>query len=138
MRQALAGLLAFAEGAGTGAGWVALLSLLDVVPRLTRLTYTKHRIRLYEGAILGGAFLAALYDTLGVTLDLPVWTTAAAGFFMGVSVGLLAAALAEVLNVLPIVGRRFQVEHHMPYLVGALILGKTLGSMVQWLVPGIR
>ena len=138
LRQVLAGLVALAEGMATGAGWVALLSLLDIVPRLARLTGTHPRIRTYETFILLGASLASLADTLDLNLRMPEVTMVAVGLFTGVSVGLLAAAVAEVLNVLPVVGRRLGMEDSMPYLVGALLAGKTLGSLLQWVFPGIR
>ncbi|MEW6080608.1 MAG: stage V sporulation protein AB [Bacillota bacterium] len=138
MKEALAGLVAMAEGLATGAGLVALLSLLDIVPRLARLTGTPHRVRTYETSIMLGALLASLADTLDLSMRMPEVTMVAVGLFTGVSVGLLTAAVAEVLNVLPVVGRRLGVEDSMPYLVGALLAGKTLGSLFQWVFPGIR
>ena len=43
-----------AGGFATGAGFVAFLTVLGVIPRLTQLTKTMKMIHFYEGAIIAG------------------------------------------------------------------------------------
>jgi multisubunit Na+/H+ antiporter MnhB subunit len=43
-----------AGGVATGAGFVAFLTVLGVIPRLTQLTKTMKMIHYYEGAIIAG------------------------------------------------------------------------------------
>jgi len=51
-------------------------------------------------------------------------------------VGCLAAALAEVLNVLPVMARRVGLANDIRLLVLAMVVGKVIGSLVYWIVPG--
>ena len=63
-----------------------------------------------------------------------MWVTWLPGLFCGVFVGMLAAALTEVLNVLPILAKRMNM---MPYIFGlymAMIIGKVCGSLFDWFV----
>ena len=52
-------------------------------------------------------------------------------------VGMLAAALAEVAAALPVAGRRLGLEHHLPRLVVAVALGKTLGAIAWLTLPSL-
>ena len=51
--------------------------------------------------------------------------------FGGIFVGCLAGALTEVLNVFPIISRRFKIRKYLPYAIYALAAGKTAGSIVM-------
>src|SRR5699024_2356398 len=56
------------------------------------------------------------------------------GIFHGIFVGMLAAALTEVLNVFPILSKRIGVNHSLKWLLMAFVFGKITGSLFQWLV----
>lgn len=51
----------------------------------------------------------------------------------GTFIGMLAAALTEVLNVLPILAKRVRVEEKIIVLLVALVLGKVIGSLFHWI-----
>jgi stage V sporulation protein AB len=51
----------------------------------------------------------------------------------GVFFGMLAAALTEVLNVLPILTKRIGVNEQIITLLMAIVLGKIVGSLFHWL-----
>ncbi|EEL69153.1 Stage V sporulation protein AB [Bacillus mycoides DSM 2048] len=55
------------------------------------------------------------------------------GIFCGTFIGMLAAALTEVLNVLPILAKRVRVEEKIIVLLVALVLGKVIGSLFHWI-----
>ena len=46
---------------------------------------------------------------------------------------MLAAALTEVLNVLPILAKRVGVVGKIIVLLVALVLGKVIGSLFHWI-----
>jgi stage V sporulation protein AB len=46
----------------------------------------------------------------------------------------LAAALTEVVNVIPILAKRLRLEQWIAYLLLAMALGKMAGSLIQWLL----
>jgi stage V sporulation protein AB len=46
---------------------------------------------------------------------------------------MFAAALTEVLNVIPILTKRLKLKPHLFSLLMAMVLGKVTGSLVDWL-----
>lgn len=69
-----------------------------------------------------------------VPLFLSKWLLVPIGLFAGVFIGMLAAALTEVLNVLPILAKRIGMGDRILILLMAIVFGKILGSMFQWLI----
>lgn len=126
-------LIGLSGGLAVGAGFVAFLTVLGVIPRLTQLTKTKNFIRYYEWAVVVGAITGSWLSLWEPTFQLPSITTAFVGLFAGVFVGLLAAALTEVLNVFPILAKRVGVADKITYLLMAIVFGKILGSLFHWI-----
>ena len=54
----------------------------------------------------------------------------------GIFVGVLAMALAEVLNVMPILMRRARLNKGITWFVVSFALGKLLGSLLYFLKDG--
>lgn len=122
------------QGLVVGSGLAALITVLDLVPRLLQLTKGTHLINLMERVLIAGALTGSV-----VYFSPPhgSWGSPAVvllGFAAGTFIGLLAAALAEVLNVLPVLARRVGWLERIDLLVAAIIMGKVLGSLYQWLV----
>ena len=126
--------LGFSNGIIVGSGIVALITLLDIVPRLAQLTKTYQYIHWYETVIVVGATFAAITSLTGVAIPMGKIVTIIVGFFVGTFIGMLASALAEVMNVMPIIVRRFRLEGYVIYILYALVFGKMLGSLLQWIV----
>ncbi len=125
-------LLGFSNGIIVGSGLVALLTILDIIPRLAQLTNTYSEIKIYENIIIIGAVLAAITSLAGVSINLGKFTVVIVGFFIGIFIGLLASALAEVLNIIPVLIRRFRLEGYAGYIIYSLIAGKVLGALLNW------
>jgi stage V sporulation protein AB len=47
---------------------------------------------------------------------------------------MLAGALTEIINVLPILAKRMGMGGYMIWFLMAMILGKVLGSLFEWLL----
>ena len=117
-------------------GIFAFMVMIGVVPRLIQRTKTAQHILLYENMImLGGALsgLSLLSDYFVTGFE---WAEVVVGLSYGVYLGCLAVALAEVLNVLPILCRRLKVAKEMPWLMLVLALGKVMGALIYYFVPG--
>lgn len=127
-------IIGFSNGIIVGSGIVALVTLLDIIPRLAQLTKTYESIPVYENVIIFGSTIVAFLSLVEIGINMGVISIIITGFFMGVFIGLLASALAEVMNVIPVVVRRFQIENYGIHVVYALILGKVIGSFLQWLI----
>lgn len=125
--------LGLAGGLSVGAGYVAFLTVLGIIPRLTQLSKTMKLIHSYEwAAVLGG--VAGTFAVLQEPrLHLPAFILIGLGLAGGIFVGMMAAALTEVLNVWPILAKRIGVEDKIVILMMALALGKVFGSLFQWM-----
>lgn len=132
-----AGVIGFCEGIVVGGSLVAFITILGIVPRLCWLTNSARYIYWYELAIVGGAVLASFSYFLKPRLGLGNVVAAFLGLFIGFFVGMVATALAEVMDVLPIVSRRMGIESFIAYIFISLIIGKIIGSMIYWIFPQI-
>lgn len=125
--------IGLAGGLAVGAGFVAFLAVLGIIPRLTQLSKTMKMIHWYEWAIVFGAIIGtftSLRDPIFFFSRLFLIPLGLAG---GVFVGMLAAALTEVLNVFPILAKRVGIEDRIITLMMAIVLGKVFGSLFHWL-----
>ncbi|MGN1401234.1 MAG: stage V sporulation protein AB [Bacillus sp. (in: firmicutes)] len=125
--------LGLAEGLAVGAGFVAFLTVLGIIPRLTQLTKTMSKIHAYEWAVVFGVVIGAWCSLWDVSFQMPVFLLIVVGLGSGIFNGMLAAALTEVLNVWPLLAKRMRIQEKIIYLLMALVLGKVAGSLFQWL-----
>jgi stage V sporulation protein AB len=126
--------LGLAGGVAVGSGTVAFLMVLDVIPRLTQLTRSYMYIQWYEIAVVAGSLFFTFADFYSWRLSLFPLGTAVIGLFMGCFIGLLAAALTEVVNVIPILAKRVGIGSYITWLLLAMMLGKVFGSLFEWIV----
>lgn len=127
-------LLGIAGGIAVGGGVIALIIVLDMVPRLAQLTSSYDKVHWYEGALVGGSLLGTVSDFWNWRLSAGPIVELGVGLFDGIFVGMLAAALTEVLNVLPILAKRLNMTHHLFGLLMAMVAGKVAGSLFDWFV----
>jgi stage V sporulation protein AB len=124
--------LGLASGLAVGSGFVAFLTVLGVIPRLTQLSKTINKIQQYELAVVIGALTGVFASLRDPVLGISSYFLIPLGLAGGIFVGMLAAALTEVLNVLPILAKRISLDGKILYLIMAIVLGKILGSIFQW------
>jgi stage V sporulation protein AB len=125
--------IGLAGGLAVGTGYVAFLTVLGVIPRLTQLSKTMKMIHWYEWAVVLGALTGVLVSLEDIVLFLKTYFLIPIGLASGIFYGLVAAALTEVLNVLPILAKRVGVDGKITILLMALVLGKILGSLFHWI-----
>ncbi|MEK0314190.1 stage V sporulation protein AB [Cohnella sp. 56] len=132
--EVLVAVIGLSGGFAVGSAFVALLIVLDLVPRLVQLTRAHRRSAVFESALLAGVIGFNCADLFDWRLSLgPGWLLVPA-VFQGVFVGMLAAALTEVLNVIPIVAKRLRLGPYLLLLLLAMVLGKVAGSLADWFV----
>jgi stage V sporulation protein AB len=124
--------IGLAGGVAVGAGLVAFLTVLGIIPRLTQITKTNRFIHLYQIAIIFGSVFWTWMGLNEVHFHLTKDISVLFGIFAGIFVGMLAAALTEVLNVLPILAKRINMGDKMLWLLMAMVFGKVLGSLFHW------
>ncbi|MCA1058262.1 stage V sporulation protein AB [Rossellomorea aquimaris] len=125
--------IGFAGGLAVGSGFVAFLTVLGIIPRLTQLTKTMKMIHYYEMAVITGALFGGFISLNDYTFHLSPLVLIPIGLTSGVFIGLLAAALTEVLNVFPILAKRIGIDGQIVILIMAIVFGKIFGSLFHWL-----
>ena len=109
--------------------------MLDIIPRLAQLAFAYRKSIWFETAVVSGAVFWSLADFLEWRLWLPkIVSMIVIGTFDGIFVGMLGAALTEVMNVLPILAKRVRLSRYLVTLVVAMVIGKVTGSLFDWLV----
>ena len=137
------------------AGIFTVLLAVGLTPRFVGTTHTAKKIFLYEGCIMWGAVIGTLFSvfpvmghTGGILREQIMRVTSGggdfliaaldgggkvflgiAGLFMGMFVGCLALAIAEMLNSIPIFARRVSYRHGLGIAVLAVAIGKLAGSL---------
>ncbi len=81
-------------------------------------------------AICLGLMLSTLNNALGFTLPLPAWCGSAGLLLGGMFVGMLASALGEILEVAPVLMRRFRLGNVSTGVRWVMMLGKGLGAVL--------
>lgn len=85
-------------------------------------------------AICLGLILSACHDMLGFSLRLPAVFGMAALLFGGMFVGMLSAALEEILEVAPVLMRRFRLGDVSTGVRFVMLIGKAAGAVLAALV----
>lgn len=125
--------IGFAGGIAVGSGFVAFLTVLGIVPRLMQMSRTYSYIHGYELGIIGGAVTAGWLSLQDASFAGSSLILIPIGLACGAFIGMLAAALTEVLNVLPILAKRIGLGEQIIILVMAIVLGKVIGSLFHWI-----
>lgn len=112
---------------------MAFLAVLGIIPRLVQLTKSVHYVKAYEWAVIAGALTGSWFSLRDTVLSISSFWIIPLGLLCGVFVGMLSAALTEVLNVLPVLAKRIGVDGKIIVLLMALVLGKVLGSLFHWM-----
>ena len=101
--------LGLAAGFAVGSGFVAFLAVLGIIPRLMQLSKTMKMVIAYEWAVILGTIAGGMGGIWNPSLMLPPWIMIPIGAACGIFVGMMAAALTEVLNVFPILTKKIGI-----------------------------
>lgn len=126
-------IIVFGGGVAVGSAASAFITILQIVPRLVQLTDTKKQIKIYEFCIILGLILFVLVYFSDFSIELPKIFIVFIGLFYGIFIGLLSSALAEVLNVIPVMAKKLKIKDRLNYIVWALMGGKVVGALYFWI-----
>lgn len=126
-------LIGFSGGLAVGAGFVAFITVLGIIPRLIQLSKMESLLKVYSASVILGLMLGTYFSFANISLQQPVFALAIWGILHGIFNGMLAAALTEVLHVFPILSRRIRMENYLLFLLMAIVFGKICGSLFQWI-----
>ena len=131
-------LIGLGSGVVISAGVFAFITALGIVPRLIERSKTRKYIDLYENCIIFGGIIGTFLSFWSIPIPFGKTGLIIAGLAMGMFVGSLVVALAEFINVLPIMNRRLKLTGGMAIILVTLGLGKTAGSILYWIIPGLQ
>lgn len=130
-------ILSISAGVVVGTAITSFLVILKIVPRLSQLVKSKNSTLIYEIMLVMGITTFSIFYLLSIKLYFGNYYAVLIGSFAGVFIGMITAALTEVLNVIPIIVRRLKVQKYLKYLMIAIVLGKIVGSLISFLFPEI-
>ncbi len=136
IKYILLAIIGFASGAVISGAIFAFISMIGVVPRLAARTKTVRYVKLYEDMIMVGGIFGSLHEFYKFTMFGNNFLIAVIGFAEGIFVGCLAVSLAEVIDVIPIFSRRARVKEGISFFILAIAVGKTIGSLLYYNLPG--
>lgn len=110
-------------------GLFAFLALVGVIPRLVAGTTTAKYIIFYEDMSLLGCVGGNLLFLYRFGLPLGNVFLGMYGIGSGVFTGCLAAALAEVVNMFPVLSERINLKKGMTAIMVLFAIGKLAGSL---------
>lgn len=90
--------------------------------------------RLMTWAMFLGLTLSAMQNGVDFSFRLPEWAGAAALLGGGMFVGMVASALGEILEVVPVLMRRFRLGDVSNGFRWVMMVGKGLGAVLGCLV----
>lgn len=133
MVEALTTIIGVLAGASTAVAASCVWGVLLIPARVQdRLQAASPRILTW--AICLGLMLCTLHDMLGFSLPLPEIFGALALVLGGMFVGMLSAALEEILEVAPVLMRRFRLGDVSTGVRFVMMIGKGLGAVLAALV----
>lgn len=129
----VAALASFSSGVITGGAFAAVVALVKLFPRFISLTETNEQLVLYENLFIGGTMIFTLAYFLNFYIKTNDILIMLMGLTFGIYLGAFNAALAETLNVIPIISKKLKVKNHLRLIFYSLVIGKVLGSIYYFL-----
>lgn len=126
--------IGFAGGIVIGTGFIAFIMVLGIIPRLVHISNTYHVLKVYSAIVIVSTQLGTYLTFGNVNIQLPSIFLSLWGILHGIFIGMIIAALTEVLNVFPILSKRIGMARYLLGLFTAIVLGKIFGSLFQWLI----
>jgi stage V sporulation protein AB len=123
----------FSGGVVVGGAYAAFITLLEIFPRLLQVSNTKKYYLAYEYIFMLGTFLYTIVYFFDLKIKLGAIGAAICGLSSGIFLGTLSSALAETLNVLPVIAKKFKIKKHMKIAFIAMLLGKVFGALYYFI-----
>ena len=131
--QIFLGILGMSAGVVVAGGLFSFIVELGVISDFADRTHTANHILLYEDAVSAGAILGNVFQIFRIGIPGQSVLLAFFGLFAGIFVGCWSMALAEILNVFPILIRRVKLVRYIKWFIIGIALGKGFGACIGFL-----
>lgn len=125
-------LIGLSAGGAIAGAFVAFIASLGVYTRLDGWAKSGRKLLQTETLILLGTTVGNLITLYQIPVPVGQVGLAVCGLFFGIFTGCLAAALADVVKLFPILSRRTGLRNGLPYVIAAVGIGKTVGTWLQF------
>ncbi len=129
-QEILLAVIGISSGIVVGGGFFALIIGLGIVSDFADRTHTGEHILLYEDSVALGGIVGSLWGIYQLNIAGMTWILPIYGMFTGIFVGCWAMALAETLNIFPILIRRVKILKCIPYIVLGMAIGRSVGAVI--------
>ena len=130
--QVFLGILGVSSGLIVAGGVIALMVGLGIITRFVGIVHQAKRVWLFEDAILLGGIFGNWMTVYAPAVPVGVVGLGILGLFSGIFVGGWILALAEIVNIFPILARRIGLVKGFSVVIIAIAAGKVAGSMIHF------
>ena len=127
-------LIGLGGGLIVGGAFAAFISMLEIIPRLVHISRTNKYKILYQYAFTFGVIMFTIPYFFDYNIKLNDIAVGLIGLILGTFIGIFSSALAEVLNVIPVMAKKLKLKDDLKIIIYALLFGKVVGSLYYWLV----
>ncbi len=132
LKQILLAVIGLSSGFGIAGGIFAFILSIGVINRMAASTHTARHILMYEDSILLGSIFGNVLSLFHLSLPAGLAAEILFGLFSGIFTGCLAIALAEALDLFPVLMRRANIYRGLGLIILFLALGKMSGTLLQF------
>lgn len=126
----------FSAGMVLGTAMASFITIIGIIPRIAvKLKITKHYFMLATAMVLGTT-VGSYLEVWKPSWHIPAIIISLFSFAFGIFIGCLTIAIAEVLDVMPIMNRRMHLKRSFCIFIILFALGKMIGAFYYWLYPG--
>lgn len=124
-------------GCVTSAALFALIVTIGVVSRLAQKTRTASLMKWYERCFMAGCIMANSFYIFRIQWNGDsIFLLGIFGLFMGIYVGCFISALAEVIQVFPVVFKCLNLKAGTKLFVLGMSVGKVAGGLLNLFYSG--
>lgn len=127
----IVGFTGISAGVLVAGGLFALLTKVGVITRMIAFSKTEKAIPLYSAIIAAGGIWGNLISVFDLKLLAGVIPLGIFGVMSGVFTGALSIALAESINVFPVLFKKTKIHRGISWIMFAFAVGKLIGAYLQ-------
>lgn len=132
METVIVALSGLSAGMITAAGIFALITSIRVVNRFAIVTKTGKYTHLFEDFVIVGVTVGNIMAVYDVVIPWGAIGVGLYGILSGMYLGCFVVALAETIQVIPILVRRGRLKEGMGIIIICMALGKAIGGLIYF------
>lgn len=129
-------LIGLAGGLAIGASITAFFVVLGVTARIIRWSKKEEYLIFFQISLVLGSLLSCLVYFFDFTVKYLEFFTIPLGILMGIFIGIIISALTETLDIISVAANKLSITKWIYLIVVIILLGKIIGSLIYFLVPG--